>query len=839
VASKRQVSFLFALALALAQDAETTRKLETARRLKDEKSFAAAQKAYDTALPGLRAAKNHSLLAHALLEGAQAALAAGAQAHALEWGSESARLFGQINDTANETLAENVTGSAQLYLGDYDAALKTFRHALDLDRGTNDGRGEISRLSNIGSIYFFQGKYLDALDTYELAMRRVNETSNEPWNPGRRQVILGNLAILYEQLGQNQKALDYYQQVSDSGSAMTPAEQGQLLSSMGTLYRRLGDAVMALDMYNRAQKILSREHLSDAEIHILQNVGIAQALDFHDLKRAREAFTRALELAESTTNRRETVLAHLFRGEANYRLQDWKEAGEDFSQALDGAREIGAREEQWTALYGRGRMERQAGDTARALATFREAIATIESVRSALGIASLKADFLADKREVYDSAIDLLLRDPSPDIAQVFAILEQARSRNLQDLLRNLRERLTLPAVQAKLHPNEVLVEYWTGSGQVAALWITSSEAHVVSQPLTGELTAALRSLGPNPGDPNWRGAAESAGSILLVGRPHSNTSKELLIVPDGFLYSVPFEALAEGQGAPLVIEQAAVTYLPSAAWLLKDEVRPRATLPWNRQLLAFGDPLVSPSGAILGDERWQRLPDSGRELRSIAQALPGGAQVNAESRDLKRLLFEKSSGVPVLHISTHGVADTTDPNRSRLLFTPEQGQRGSEYLFRSEIQSLALDGVDLVTVSACETEGGKITRGEGIQSFSRAFLSAGVRSTVTTLWRVEDGATADFMRVFYQHLGRGETKAQALRSAKLDFLRSGSDLALPKHWAAFVLNGDGQSSIPPVLSWWWIVGAACAAIALLLIYRRVRRPERSRLTPTPATRYR
>ncbi len=174
-----------------------------------------------------------------------------------------------------------------------------------------------------------------------------------------------------------------------------------------------------------------------------------------------------------------------------------------------------------------------------------------------------------------------------------------------------------------------------------------------------------------------------------------------------------------------------------------------------------------------------------------------------------------------MLHFSTHATVDATDPNRSRMLFTPERGSPGSEYLFWPEVAALPLSGIDLVTLSACDTEGGKMVRGEGVQSFSRAFLAAGARSTVTTLWRVADAPTADFMRRFYLRLAQGETKAAALRAAKLSFLRSGNQLAQPQYWAAFVLNGDGRVPIPRVIPWLWVAAAAILTGGFIFLYRR------------------
>jgi CHAT domain-containing protein len=234
---------------------------------------------------------------------------------------------------------------------------------------------------------------------------------------------------------------------------------------------------------------------------------------------------------------------------------------------------------------------------------------------------------------------------------------------------------------------------------------------------------------------------------------------------------------------------------------------------------------------ALPGDEQWSRLPQSARELHSIAQALPGRATIHAGAGNQKSYLFSAETlGTPLLHFATHAVADTIDPNRSRIFFTPEPGSQGSEYLFRAEVQGLHLDNADLVTLSACDTETGKLVRGEGVQSFSRSFLAAGARSTVTTLWRVEDRATADFMQTFYQHLATGDSKAEALRAAKRSFIQKPGTRSQPQYWAAFVLNGDGQQPIRPVFRWAWIAAPALALAALITVFSRYRfRRHRSR----------
>jgi CHAT domain-containing protein len=339
--------------------------------------------------------------------------------------------------------------------------------------------------------------------------------------------------------------------------------------------------------------------------------------------------------------------------------------------------------------------------------------------------------------------------------------------------------------------------------------WRTEDEAELRS------LLAALRNAAEG-----WREPAGRLGAELLGQVPDASRAPNLLIVPDGSLYQVPFEALPAGPGKALLVEKYAVSYLPSAALLLRDRPRSSYLPPWRRQWVGFGDPLLETRAAMPGDEQWARLPQSARELDSIAQALPGRTTIHAGAADQKHYLFDAATlGTPLLHFATHAVADTIDPNRSRMYFTPEPGSQGSEYLFRTEVQSLRLADTDLVTLSACDTETGKLVRGEGVQSFSRSFLAAGARSTVTTLWRVEDGATADFMQTFYQHLAKGEAKTEALRAAKLSFLRESGPRSQPRYWAAFVLNGDGQAPIRPVFPWTWIAAMAFAIAVPVTVF--------------------
>ena len=99
----------------------------------------------------------------------------------------------------------------------------------------------------------------------------------------------------------------------------------------------------------------------------------------------------------------------------------------------------------------------------------------------------------------------------------------------------------------------------------------------------------------------------------------------------------------------------------------------------------------------------------------------------------------------------------------------------------------------DLAVLSACETGGGRYTRGEGIVSLGKAFRYAGCENIVMSLWKVNDRTTADIMKLFFQNLGAGMGKDEALRQAKLSFLNDAENryFAHPNYWSAFILSGD------------------------------------------------
>jgi CHAT domain-containing protein/tetratricopeptide (TPR) repeat protein len=733
---------------------------------------------------------------------------------------EAATMLHNAGNRTGEGRACNLVGLAQLYSGDYARSLQNFNLALAIARADHDVEAEITRLNNIGNIFYFQGHYSESLDRYQEAQRLVESFPREKWSASRRQLTLANTAILYQTLGQFEPALELYTVLLNSPQALPPNEEAQLLANVGALRRRLGDPQKALATYRAAQLLYKKAAHRDGEIAVLNNIGIVEAMDLSDFPAALHAFTRALQLATHSGDRPLVVHAHLYRGETLYRAGRLQQSALDFQAAADEAASLGESEERWKALYGLARIAERNGDAGQSDQLLRRAVELIESLRAGLG-SSLRSDFLADKRDVYD-----LLIKHTTDLNELFGWMERSRERTLQDQIRAASAR-DLGAVARALPADTAVLEYWMGGSSAAVLWISSAQTGVRRWVLTVDDRkdlSRLPSLFADSTQQNWKEIAQVVAQKFIAGLPPLEQSSihHLIIIPDGDLGRLPFEALPLDTSR-LLLERFSVSYSPSASLLVHTATRRAVLWPWQHTLEAFADPSpgVGQTGLDLAAMRaWPRLPEAEREVKGIARILRGRSALHLGA-DARKEFLRLPSRAPLLHLATHAFADMQVPERSYVILAPSHAGQHFDYLFLKEVSELHFSGVDLVTLSACETGAGKLVRGEGLESFNSAFLGAGAHSVVASLWDVDDKATAEIMLKFYDGLAANTSKADALRAAKLAILRQPS-LSHPAYWASFVLTGDGDGRIPCVIQWNWItVPVVLLVCAIVLLFRR------------------
>jgi CHAT domain-containing protein len=256
------------------------------------------------------------------------------------------------------------------------------------------------------------------------------------------------------------------------------------------------------------------------------------------------------------------------------------------------------------------------------------------------------------------------------------------------------------------------------------------------------------------------------------------------VIIPDGPLWDVPFQAL-ESSPNHFLIEDTVISYAPSLA-VLRETVRisrDRSGAPAARELLALGDPA--------GQER---LPEAERQVREI-EKLYGSkqSQVLTGDRATEALLKAEAGNYKVIHLASHAVLDDANPMYSYALLAKGSGEDG--ILEARELMQLNLRA-ELVVLSACQTAGGAAPAGEGINGMLWAAFVAGAPTIVASLWRVESASTSQLMIEFHRQWLQSRrdraplAKAAALRAAARKLIDS-RQYAHPFYWAGFILAGS------------------------------------------------
>ncbi len=367
-----------------------------------------------------------------------------------------------------------------------------------------------------------------------------------------------------------------------------------------------------------------------------------------------------------------------------------------------------------------------------------------------------------------------------------------------------------LRVVQASLAPDEVILEYVLDDPHSFCLSIARNAVGITKlnagrqqiEALTSQYLSRVKALKPASN------LAKELYSILIAPIPAVAGKTHFIIVPDGTLYLLPFDALEYPSGNYLV-QSVDVTYVPSASvrQILIDRKRGR---PPTRTFLGLGDVAYSPShsgsikGRIMrglydleGIHQLRNLPGSKQEVLNADKALggPGSVMLLGSKATLTALEAEPLGDFSVMHLAVHSIASTEFPTRSALVLGRSPGSDQDGLLQEWQIIDLSLNA-DLVTLSACDTGVGKLEGEEGVTDLADAFLFAGAKSVVASLWGSDDEYTAALMQQFYRHLAQHEDKDVALRQAKLDLIREYGGDAPPFYWAGFILEGEGSSPV-------------------------------------------
>jgi CHAT domain-containing protein len=191
-------------------------------------------------------------------------------------------------------------------------------------------------------------------------------------------------------------------------------------------------------------------------------------------------------------------------------------------------------------------------------------------------------------------------------------------------------------------------------------------------------------------------------------------------------------------------------------------------------------------------DRDLQPLPHAREEVEALSAAYPEDSVVRllgAEANEDAVVAAVTGDAPRTLHLATHGLVDPVEPARTCIALAKPAGGSSDGVLDLAEIAALR-PTPPLVVLSACETAGGRVERGEGVVGLARAFLAAGSREVVASLWSVADASTAALMGEFYREMRDGSDVATALAGARRTLLAQ-ETTSHPFHWAAFVVVGE------------------------------------------------
>ncbi len=347
--------------------------------------------------------------------------------------------------------------------------------------------------------------------------------------------------------------------------------------------------------------------------------------------------------------------------------------------------------------------------------------------------------------------------------------------------------------VQAALEPGVTLISFFVTDFRIHA-WVIDRDTFswFSLPPFEGEVSTPLcfsdavrhsvRGSEPLAGCSTADQNAEGLYQQLIAPlRPHLHSSK-LILIPHGVLHYVPFAALRDPATGRYLIEDFTLTYAPSASVL--QYLRHKES-PFTGRALVLGEPIPA-------DPELPPLAGSRREAEEVAELL--GTEPLLGMAASESALKELEGEVDIVHVAAHGLYFPRSAGFSRLALSPSRDGKDDGNLEVHEIYSeLDLTGVNLVVLSACETALGEHSGGDEIVGLTRAFLYAGSPGVISTLWSVDDVASAELMTAFYRRLKAGAPVAEALRGAQLSLLAQ-ERFAAPFYWAGYTLAGDPQA---------------------------------------------
>ena len=705
--------------------------------------------------------------------------------------------------------------------GDLNQSLAYYEQCFKLSRAARKIRTEANALNDVAVIYATQGNRDKTVRQYRKILKFYSAISDR-----RRQAIAwNNLGDFYLRIGERQNALDAYKQAL----ALTEkaGDQGVFISSLYNVahaQRDLGELDLALANIKDSIRVIEelRTNVGSPDFRSSYFSGVRKNYDLYidilmrlDRQRPGQGFAstglivsetaRARSLVDILTEAhadiregagselltRERTLRSLLRSQAQYQM----ELSIDAKDSLE-SEEVARQIDELNAQY--QEIEAQLRDqNPRLLALTRPAALSLEEIQ----------------RELRDGDTILLEYALGDERSYLWAV--------------------TADSVRSYDLPPRATLE---DAGREVYKLLTARQA-------IGEKNDGTYQANVEAADSSYHQKALALSQMLLGPVAEQLGTRRLIVVTEGVLQYVPLDPLpaplpatlapvsqavaASSDDLPPLIATHEIVTLPSMSTLAAIRQEKHRIGSGKKIVAVLADPVFSSSddrvkngspGSIIASSASEgtarpavrgldglvrggplRLLHASEEADAIVATMPRGTVKVARAFDASRETAMSSfvSEYQIVHFATHGFFNSEHPELSGIVLSmvKPDGSKTDGFMPLQDICRLNLSA-QLVVLSACETGLGKDIKGEGLMSMTRGFMYAGSQTVVTSLWKVDDRATAELMKDFYQSmLQTGMTPAAALRSAKQK-IRQQTAWSAPYFWAGFVLQGEYKASI-------------------------------------------
>ncbi len=732
--------------------------------------------------------------------------------------NENLGIAKELGDRAAEGTAYGNLGCAFQSLGDLKQAIEYHNQHLSIAKALGQKHGEGRAYANLGNVYNSLGYYKQAIE-YQNQRLSITKELGQRGGEGSAYSNLGNA---YYNLGDFKQATEYHNQhLSIAIELGDNAGKGAAYCNLGNVYQTLGDFKHAKEYHDQHLSVAKKLGQRDGEGRAYGNLGVVcQSLGDH--KQAIEYQNQFLSIAKELGDRAGEGRAYGSLGNTYRLLGDFKHALQYHNQQLSIAKQLGDRAGEGSACYSLGDDLEFSGSLQEALGYYQSSVKLYNEMRFLLLSEDVwKITFRNACQDVYTALWRTLVRLQRTD--QALLVAERGRAQALVDLMKlQYHSQFSTPeAFVPKKAISDITTDMRTQTvflaleGATINLWLlkgedvhfekkTIEDATLLVKKAFEEIGVCVhvkcenRSLDEQDGDlpldnESSQGADGCKNSSLRllfdsIISPVANKLEgdELIIVPDGPLCLVPYAACVD-KASRYLSESTRIRILPSLTSLKMITDCPEDYHNKTGALLV-GNPCVEEIKRKRGKRfRPSCLPRAEEEVMILGEILHTKPLTGREAT--KDEVLRRMSSVALVHIAAHGDMEAGEialaPNPNRTSKIPND----KDFLLTMSVVQAVHLREKLVVLSCCHSAQGKV-KAEGVVGIGRAFLGAGARSVLVSLWAINDEATMEFMKIFYNHLGGGCSASVALHRA-MKCLRESEKFGDVKYWAPFVLIGD------------------------------------------------